>query len=88
MPGTLTSRRPCARKSGGSDPPCGRDPEKVTGDTDDRQKIGLNPYLGRRARYSLHLASFCITFWTRACADSNPSQTSARDSCWCGAARM
>jgi hypothetical protein len=34
--GILTSRRPCPRRSGGSDQPCGRDSEKARDDTSER----------------------------------------------------
>ena len=36
MSGTFVWGRPCTRKSGGSDPPCGRNSEKGEDDVEDR----------------------------------------------------
>jgi hypothetical protein len=58
--GTLVWGRPCPRKSGGSDPPCGRDSEKGEDDVEYQETVDLkferlNLPLDRvnPARYSL-----------------------------------
>jgi hypothetical protein len=56
--GVVISGRPYTRKSGESDPPCGRDSEKVMGDRwRTERRFGLNLRLGRPVRYSLYLTN-------------------------------
>ena len=61
MPGTLTSKRPCPRKSGGNDPPCSRNSEKGEDDVGDRETVDSNLHLDRPTRYSLHLRNVYST---------------------------
>jgi hypothetical protein len=46
-------------RGGGSDLPCGRDPEKAEDDMEDRETVDLNLRLGRPTRYSLRLVEVC-----------------------------